>query len=552
MLIQLSIKNYVLIENQKIDFQNGFSVITGETGAGKSIILGALGLLLGDRADKEVVMQETSKCIVEGHFDITNLHTQSFFKENDLDFEQVSIIRREVNKNGKSRAFINDTPVTLQILKQFGFLLMDIHSQNQNEQLNSTEYRLDIIDAYANHDKLLKNYQDLFNEYTNASVQLEVFKTELREQKNEQEYHQFLYDELESLKLIKGEQTDLEEELNLLNHAEEIKSAVYQVSSFLSSSEENIIENLEKSQFSLEKVAKYLELAKTLSERINSVAIELKDVSDELSTLENDIQFDQERMNEVEERLNNIFSLNRKHGKNNSDDLIELKEELSTKIYGISELEDKIIHLEKSLMKQLNELQKMADELHVNRKTASSKIENLVIELLKELGLKNATLELQINKKSELTSSGWDATRFLFAANKGARLSEMKKVASGGEMSRLMLAFKYVMALKKSLPTIVFDEVDSGVSGEIADKLAVVMEKLGQKIQVVSITHLPQVAARANSHYLVYKENESIFARSKIEKLNAQQRLHEIAGMLSGAQIEESAIKHAERLLRFN
>lgn len=552
MLTQLSIKNYVLIENQKIDFQKGFSVITGETGAGKSIILGALGLLLGDRADKDVVMEGATKCIVEGHFDITILNTKRFFKENDLDFEEVSIIRREVNKNGKSRAFINDTPVRLQILKQFGLLLMDIHSQNQNEQLNSSDYRLDIIDAYANHDKMLKNYQVLFNEYNMASEQLEILKTELREQKNEQEYHQFLFDELEALKLNNGEQIDLEEELNLLNHAEEIKSALYQVSSFLSSSDENIIENLEKSQFSLEKVAEYLELAKSLSERINSVVIELKDVSDEISTLENDIQFDQERMNEVEERLNNIYSLNRKHGKNNSDELIELKEELSTKIYGISELEDKITNLENTLDRQLTELKKMADELHQNRKNASSKIENLVIELLKELGLNNASLELQINKNADLSASGWDATKFLFAANKGARLSEMKKVASGGEMSRLMLAFKYVMALKRSLPTIVFDEVDSGVSGEIADKLAIVMEKLGQKIQVVSITHLPQVAARANSHYLVYKENESKFARSKIEKLNSQNRLHEIASMLSGSQIEESAIKHAEKLLRLN
>lgn len=552
MLTQLSIKNYVLIENQKIDFQKGFSVITGETGAGKSIILGALGLLLGDRADKDVVMEGATKCIVEGHFDITILNTKRFFKENDLDFEEVSIIRREVNKNGKSRAFINDTPVRLQILKQFGLLLMDIHSQNQNEQLNSSDYRLDIIDAYANHDKMLKNYQVLFNEYNMASEHLEILKTELREQKNEQEYHQFLFDELEALKLNNGEQIDLEEELNLLNHAEEIKSALYQVSSFLSSSDENIIENLEKSQFSLEKVAEYLELAKSLSERINSVVIELKDVSDEISTLENDIQFDQERMNEVEERLNNIYSLNRKHGKNNSDELIELKEELSTKIYGISELEDKITNLENTLDRQLTELKKMADELHQNRKNASSKIENLVIELLKELGLNNASLELQINKNADLSASGWDATKFLFAANKGARLSEMKKVASGGEMSRLMLAFKYVMALKKSLPTIVFDEVDSGVSGEIADKLAIVMEKLGQKIQVVSITHLPQVAARANSHYLVYKENESKFARSKIEKLNSQNRLHEIASMLSGSQIEESAIKHAEKLLRLN
>ena len=552
MLVQLSIKNYVLIENQKIDFQNGFSVITGETGSGKSIILGALGLLLGDRADKDIVMQDTNKCIVEGHFDIDKFDIHSFFKDNDLDMEKMTIIRREVNKNGKSRAFINDTPVKLQILKKMGLLLMDVHSQNQNEQLNSSEYRMNIIDSYANHDQLIENYQSQFADYLSKSRQLDEFRSDLRAQKNEQEYHQFLFDELESLALNPGEQTELEEELNLLNHAEEIKSAVFQVNSLLSSSENNIIEKLESGQFSLEKISSYFEKVKSISERINSVSIELKDIADELSSLESEIQFDQQRLSKVEDRLNDIYTLNRKHGKNHSDELMDLKEDLSNKIYGISELEDKITEWEKDLENQLDELKKMANKLHSDRKSAAVKIENLVIDLLKELGLQNSKLQLKLDKNQELSASGWDSTHFLFSANKGSKLSEIKKVASGGEMSRLMLAFKYVMALKKSLPTIVFDEVDSGVSGEIADKLAGVMVKLGQKIQVISITHLPQVAARANVHYLVYKENESIFARSKIDKLNAQQRLHEIAGMLSGAQIEESAIKHAEKLLRLN
>jgi len=552
MLLQLSIKNYVLIENQKIDFQSGFSVLTGETGAGKSIILGALGLLLGDRADKEVVMQQTTKCIVEGHFDITKLNTKGFFIENDLDFEDVSIIRREVNINGKSRAFINDTPVRLHILKQFGLLMMDVHSQNQNAQLNSSEYRLNIVDSYANHESVLIDYQTQYADFISKSTHLDELKIQLREQKNEQEYHQFLFDELEALALNPGEQSELEEELNMLNHAEEIKSSVYQVSSLLASSEDNIIEKLETGQISLEKIAAYLESAKSLSDRLNSVSIELKDIADEITRLDNHVQFDQGRLSEVEERLNDIYSLNRKHHKNHSDELIELKEELSNKIYGISELEEQVRSLENDLYVLLDELKKKADKIHENRKSAATKIENLVIDLLKELGLQSAKLKIQLDKKQELSSYGWDVAQFLFSANKGVQLSEMKKVASGGEMSRLMLAFKYVMATKKSLPTIVFDEVDSGVSGEIADKLAALMGKLGAKIQVISITHLPQVAARADAHYLVYKENESIFARSKITKLNTQQRLHEIAGMLSGAQIEESAIKHAEKLLRLN
>jgi DNA repair protein RecN (Recombination protein N) len=552
MLIQLSIKNYVLIENQKIDFQDGFSVITGETGSGKSIILGSLGLLMGDRADKEVVMQDANKCVVEGYFNISKLNTEDFFKQNDLDAEEPTIIRREVNKNGKSRAFINDTPVTLQVLKRFGLLLMDIHSQNQNEQLNSADYRLNIVDAYANHEKLLQEYKTQYSDYLKQTSQLNNLREQLRTQKNEQEYHQFLFDELETLSLKPGEQSDLEEELNILSHAEEIKSTVYQVSNYLSSSDDNILEKLEAAQDSLEKISGFMELAQSLSERLKSVTIELKDIAEEISVLDNDVEFDQDRLAEVEERLNDIYSLNRKHAKNHSDELIQLKEDLSSKIYGITELEEKIKDLEGLLVSQLSGLEDLADQLHLNRSAAAQKIENLVIDLLKDLGLKNAQLKIEINKKDQLTFSGWDITQFLFSANKGAKLADMKKVASGGEMSRLMLSFKYVMALVKSLPSIIFDEVDTGVSGEVADKLAGVMEKLGQKIQVISITHLPQVAARAKSHYLVYKENESIFARSKIKKLNNQQRLHEIASMLSGSQIEDSAIKHAEKLLRLN
>jgi DNA repair protein RecN (Recombination protein N) len=552
MLSHLSIQNYVLIENQSIDFQAGFSVITGETGAGKSIVLGALGLLLGDRADKEVVMQDAKKCIVEGHFDITKLGIDNFFQEHDLDQDDISIIRREVNRNGKSRAFINDTPVTLQVLKSFGILLMDIHSQNQNDQLNSLLYRLNILDSYADHSQLLNDYKKQFVAYTELQNKLEILKKTLREQKNEQEYHQFLFDELDAVSLKEGEQFELEDELKLLSHAEEIKSTVYQVAHLIDSPDDSLIEKLELGQLSLSKIANYLELVHALSERLKSVTIELKDIGGELSTLDDEVNFDQNRLAEVEERLNEIYSLNRKHGKNNSDELIELREELSNKIYGITEIEDQIQSLSAQLQAGLSGLKASADQLHFNRLKSASKIENLVIELLKELGLLNAVVKIQLDKQSELTSHGWDEVRFLFSANKGGTLAEIKKVASGGEMSRLMLAFKYVMALKKALPSIVFDEIDSGVSGEIADKLAGIMEKLGAHLQVISITHLPQVAARAKTHYLVYKENDSIFARSKIMKLNSQQRLHEIAGMLSGAQIEESAIKHAEKLLKFN
>lgn len=552
MLVQLTIKNYVLIENQKIDFHDGFSVLTGETGAGKSIILGALGLLMGDRADKDVVLGDAAKCVIEGQFDISKLGLSRFFKQQDLDEDETSIIRREVNKNGKSRAFINDTPVTLQVLKSFGMMIMDIHSQNQNAQLNSQLYRLGIIDSYANHDDLLEDYKVKFKEYKTQIEELEQLRVQFRDQKNEQEYHQFLFDELESLNLRVGEQDELEEELNMLSHAEEIKSALFSASQSIYASDENIVDQLEVIHSGLDKMNSYHSELKSLSERLQSLIIELKDIGDETASLDDAFQFDQDRHEVVNNRLNEIFSLNRKHGKSHANELIELHDDLSTKIYGLSHLEDQITKLEKKSGSLYLKLLKKAEKLSENRSVASGKIENLVVELLKDLGMKNAELKIQLDRKEELTNEGFDGNKFLFKANKSGHLSEMKKVASGGELSRLMLSFKYIMALKKSMPTIVFDEVDTGVSGEIADKLAGLMSKLGVNIQVISITHLPQVAARAKYHYLVYKENDSIFTRSKIKELNHQQRLKEIAAMLSGAEIEDSALKHAEKLLKIN
>lgn len=549
MLKHLSISNYVLIENQEIDFQSGFSVLTGETGAGKSIILGALALLMGDRADKEVVMEEGKKCIVEGHFSIQQLALHSFFQAHDLDYEDVSILRREINKAGKSRAFVNDSPVNLTTLKLLGTQLMDIHSQNQNQQLNNTDFRLSIIDAYADHSELLDDYKSQYKHYKDASKSLIQLKSDYEKQLNEQEYHQFLFDEIEKLNLMAGEQNEIEEELKILTHAEDIKTALFNTSTGLVSGDENVIHQLEMIQSQLQKVASFQSHISELENRLRTAIIELKDIGEESSAMEDDFHFDPNRLELLNERLQEIFALVRKHRLNNADELITFKEDLSSKIYSVLNLETEINKQEAFLKQQYIALQKQADHLSKNRKEAIKKIEAFVLENLKELGLSKAELKIELMRLDDLSIDGIDSTKFLFKANSGSKLSEMNKVASGGEMSRLMLSFKYVLARKKALPSIVFDEIDSGVSGEIADKLARLMEKLGQQIQVLAISHLPQIASLAEHHYLVYKENESIFTRSKIKKLNQKERLNEVAAMLSGSKIGISAIEHAKELL---
>lgn len=549
MLKHLSISNFVLIENQEIDFQSGFSVLTGETGAGKSIILGALGLLLGDRADKEVVLEESKKCIIEGHFNIGELHLQSFFEGNDLDYEDVSILRREITKAGKSRAFVNDSPVNLNVLKLLGAQLMDIHSQNQNQQLNNADFRLSIIDAYANHTRLLEDYKSLFKKYTEDTKALEELKLEYQKQINEQEYHQFLFDEIEKLQLHSGEQKEIEEELKILSHSEEIKTALFNTSSTVISGDENIIHQLEVIQNELQKVASFQSNIEDIKTRLQSMIIELKDIGEEANALEDQFQFDPNRLEYLNDRLQEIFTLLRKHRLNDADELMAFKEELSSRIHSVLSLDARIEKQELLIKENLKALHIYAEQISKNRQKAIKKIESLVLENLKELGLLKAELKLELNRLDDLSMDGLDHTKFLFKANSGSKLSEMNKVASGGEMSRLMLSFKYVLALKKALPSIVFDEIDSGVSGEIADKLARLMEKLGLQIQVLAISHLPQIASLAQHHYLVYKENESIFTRSKIKKLNQKERLNEVAAMLSGSIIGASAIEHAKELL---
>jgi DNA repair protein RecN (Recombination protein N) len=549
MLLQLSISNYILIENQTIRFDKGFSVLTGETGAGKSIVLGALALLLGERADSDVVKEEDRKCIVEGHFDISHLGLESFFNSNDLDFENTCILRREITKAGKSRAFVNDTPVNLNVLKSLGENLMDIHSQNQNHQLNNASFRLSIVDAYSSHPELLGEYRELFKNYKKSIQTVQQLKASLQTRLNEREYLQFLFNELEQVQIKHGEQDDLESEQEILTHSEEIKNALFLTSNKLYNSDLSIVEQLEEVQVKLKRIAGLNEKFAGLAERLSSGIIDLKDIGEEANALHEEFQFEPERIFEINQRLDTIYNLVRKHRVNHANELLALKEGLGEKLDSGSHLEEEVIKLEKIIALKLAKLQTLANDLSKSRKSSALHIQKLIVEQLIQLGMPRAAFKVDIQLQPDLMADGVDLVQFLFSANQGNKLTDMTKVASGGELSRIMLSLKYILALKKSIPSIVFDEIDSGVSGEIADRLAKLLGALGKQIQVISISHLPQMAARAQHHYLVYKENDSIFTRSKIKKLEEKERLYEIAAMLSGSIIGDSALEHAKELL---
>ncbi|OYT17188.1 MAG: DNA repair protein RecN [Bacteroidetes bacterium 4572_77] len=549
MLRNISISNYVLIKNLEIDFEEGFSVITGETGAGKSILLGALNLVLGERADKEVVMQNEKKCIIEAHFDLSKLNLQNFFESHDLDEEQICILRRELTSKGKSRAFINDTPVKLPIMKELGTYLMDVHSQNQNHQLSDAVFRLSLIDAYSNQQKDLAQYKLQYLKYKKNKNQLAQLNSQYQQQKNEQEYHQFLFDEIEKAQVKLGEQKEIEEELELLNHAEDIKSALHLSASDLINGEENIVWKLQILIDKLSTVSNYQAEIKALEERLQSLHIEIKDIGEEAQAMDEQLIFDEGRLDYLNTRLETIFSLSRKHSLENADDLIAFQDNLSKKLFSLIKLEESIEQLSQEQIKTKEQLENKALKLRKNRKAAALTIEKLLEKHLHELGMEKSVLNITFKALEELSESGRDKIEFMFSSNSGAKPGPINKVASGGELSRIMLSFKYALAVKQTLPSIIFDEIDSGVSGEIADKLADIMRNLGSHMQVISISHLPQIAAKANHHYLVYKENDSTFTRSLIKRLDKKERLNEVAAMLSGSNIGTSAIEHAKELL---
>ncbi|TKB95161.1 DNA repair protein RecN [Pedobacter cryophilus] len=551
MLSRLLIKNYALIDNLDIAFDKDLNVITGETGAGKSIVLGALGLILGQRAEGKYFFNQQKKCIVEGFFNIQSYTLKDFFNTHDLDYDDETVLRREISLEGKSRAFINDTPVTLSILKSLGEKLIDVHSQHATLEINNADFQLLVVDVMAQNQDLLTGYQLQFQVFKKHQRKLKTLQDDLDKAKADQDYFQFLFDELETANIIADEQELLENELNSLTHAEEIKKNLLSSNYLIANSEDAALIKLKEALNQLQSLEKYNPSIATFSERLKSCIIEIKDIADELDDLEQSTSFNELRANEINDRLSLLFALQKKHRVNNNEELLALQNDLSEKLNKILFADDDIQKLEIELEKINAELQLKAQKISSNRSKVIPAIEKHIINTLAQVGMNNAQLKIQhdVSTAHQFDQNGIDQIKFLFNANKGHQLNELNKVASGGELSRLMLSIKSLIAKKTALPTIIFDEIDTGVSGEVAGRVGNIMQQLAQDMQVITITHLPQMASKGNSHYFVHKEIKDDFTFTQIKKLNTEERIVEIAKMLSGENPKESALQNAKELL---
>jgi len=532
-----------------MDFDSGLSIITGETGAGKSIIIGALSLILGQRADTDVLFDKSKKCIIEGIFNITDFGWNSFFENNSLDYDNHVILRREINQHGKSRAFINDSPVTLNLLKEIGDKLVDIHSQHKTLTLNDSDFQLSVVDSYIQHHDLIDSYRKGFTQYKKLSAELKEQIELENKSKADLDYFQFQFDELESLNLVDDEQEKIEAELKMLTHAEEIKSALGKATYTLSTGNTTVISVIANLQLQLASLASYSENLKEISERLNGSYIELKDIAGEIEQAEQGVLVDPNRVEFLTLRLNDIYRLQQKHRVTSIQELQSFKQELSDKLFSISSLEDNINTLKKAIATHEEELKKQAEQLTKNRQKAIPSIEKELITLLKQLGMPDNRVKINCTQQNDFAKSGVDTIQFLFNANKGADLKELSKVASGGELSRLMLSIKSLISQKNLLPTIILDEIDMGVSGEVALKVGTIMKKMSATMQVIAITHLPQIARSGNHHYFVYKDSEGTSTKSHIRQLSEDERITEIAKMMSGDSYTEAAIETAKELL---
>lgn len=549
MLKNLSITNYVLIDKLNIDFNSGFSAITGETGAGKSIIIGGLGLILGKRADTATLLNPDEKCIIEGVFDISAFDLNSFFEANDLDYENPSRIRREITPQGKSRAFINDTPVNLNLLKQFGDLVIDIHSQHNTLLIHNPEYQLELIDIYAGNENLRQVYSELYQIFKQNQAQIVKLQKQIAQAQADNDYTRFLLEEIEAAKIQPGELDEIENELKVLNHAEELKKAWFQLSHSLSSGEQTVLNLLNEQLQQIRPLQTFQQELASIYNRLNSVYIELDDIAREAGSLEESVELDPKRLDYLNERLSLMYKLLKKHQLNHTDELIQKEESLSNQLFTSDKLQDQLQNLEKQVLKEEKELKELAIQLHNARKSIIDPLCDKMMQQLVQLGIPDVQIKFVINTKPEFLENGTDEIEMLFSANAGLKPDLVSKTASGGELSRLMLTIKYLLATKKKLPAIIFDEIDSGVSGEIAERLGILMQQMGKNMQVISITHLPQIAALSENHYLVYKKNETTFARTEIKKMSENERVEELAAMLSGSEISESARENARVLL---
>lgn len=551
MLRSLYIQNYALIEKLDISFEQGFSVITGETGAGKSIILGAIGLLLGQRADVKSIRTGATKCIIEARFDISNYHMQPFFEENELDYEDECILRRELYASGKSRAFINDTPAQLAQMKELGEQLIDIHSQHQNLLLNKEGFQLNVLDLLAHDEPALSAYQAAYKQWKQAQNDLDRLLERAARDKADEDYIRFQWEQLEEAHLTKGEQEELEQEAETLSHAEDIKASLYRTDQLFNNEEGGLLSNLKECCNVMAELQAVYPAAEEWANRLESSYIELKDIADEVSDRKEQVEFNPTRLDEVNERLNLIYSLQQKHRMDTVDELMALRDDYATRLASISSSDEEIETLKKRCGELQSEVRRQAAGLTEARREAAREVERQMAARLVPLGMPNVRFVVDMGERKEPGLHGMDTVTFLFSANKNGTLQNISSVASGGEIARVMLSVKAMIAGAVKLPTIVFDEIDTGVSGEIADRMADIMQEMANNDrQVISITHLPQIASRGRAHYKVYKKDNETETNSHIRRLTDEERVEEIAHMLSGATLTEAALNNARALLK--
>ena len=549
MLTSLSINNFALIDKLGIDFSDGFSIITGETGAGKSILLGALGLVLGKRADLTSLKNKDEKCVIEAHFQISKYNLQAVFEANDLDYEEETIIRREILPSGKSRAFINDSPVNLQELQDLSLSLIDIHSQNQTQELSEENFQFQIIDAVADNFGIIASYATVLKFFKKDKAELATLNSKLQLVLKEQDYNTFLLEELLVAQLKPNQQEDLEQIYEQLNNVEFIKENLDKSLALANEEQFGILQNLKELKIALQKTVNFSSDYKDLFERINSVAIEFDDISTELNQLSENLVNDPEQLEFVNQKLQTIYNLQKKHQVGAISELLEIQNDLDNKVVSVGELEIQISKLTDKIQNTSLELDAFANSIRENRLKAVPILSEKLIVILEQLGMPNVRFNMELKATDTYLANGKDELQFLFSANKGSDFGLLKKVASGGELSRIMLATKAILAQYSNLPTIIFDEIDTGVSGEIANKMGNIMKDMSAKMQVFSITHLPQIAAKGNVHYKVYKSIKGERTISELKLLSSEERIVEIAEMLSGKDISESALNHAKALL---
>jgi DNA repair protein RecN (Recombination protein N) len=552
LLTQLSINNYALINHLSIDFSSGLSIITGETGAGKSILLGALGLVLGNRADLSSLKDTSTKCVVEAKVAISNYNLQEFFISVDLDYELETIIRREILPSGKSRAFINDTPVTLAVLNELRVKLIDVHSQHQTMQLSDAKFQFDILDALAKNKDRIASYKRGFTQLNALKKELEILETVQKEANQQYEYNLHLFTELEEAGIKLEEQGELEESLEKLNNIEDIKVNLSE-SLQISINEEIGIQNLLNSlEFKLSKIASFSKEYKELADRVTSIKIEIDDVVSELENANENVDFNPNEAEEINDRLQLLYNLQKKHAVTSNEELLVILEKLSDKVRQVESAEDEHNKKKQEIKSISVKLDSVAEKISKARTTAIPKLTKELEFLLTDLGMENARFSIKAKLTTSYFSNGKDELEFLFSANKGGNFGELKKVASGGELSRIMLSVKKVLSENTQLPTIIFDEIDTGVSGEVSNKIAAIMQQMSKNMQVIAITHLPQIAAKGSNHYKVYKEEVKGVTTTNLKELSSEERIIEIAEMLSGKDISDSALIHAKELLNYS